>query len=214
MAVKFKYKKSLYTKQAIKDSGIMTQDEMREEYIRLARYKNARIERLQNRFPRADILKNEDKALSWKEILDKNGRPNMTKLSYEMSSAYRFLNRKNTTITGYTRQLKKAMNSFNKLFPEDENPINENNIFDLFDFLDDYRTRHNTQKIPDSDQIIDIFAQNVEVLNMDWESLKADIDYWREHYDDMYMLKPIESDKPVSSSEYREQLEEKLHNRK
>lgn len=213
MAVNFKYKKSLYTKQAIKDSGIMSQEEMRDEYSRLARYKNARIERLKSAFPRAELLKEVDKAPKWSELLDKNGNPNMTKLSYEMSDAYRFLKRKNTTVTGYSRQLNKAIKSFNKLFPEDENPINKSNIFDLFDFLDDYRTRHNTQKIPDSDQIIDIFAQNTETLKMDWESLKEDIDYWREHYNDMDMLEPIESENPVSSSEYREQLEKKLHNR-
>lgn len=203
MAVNFKYKKSLYTKQAIKDSGIMSQEEMRDEYSRLARLKNARITRLKTAFPEAEVLQEVDRAPKWKDLLDKNGNPNMTKLSYEMSDAYRFLNKRTTTVTGYRGQVAKSIKSFNKLFPD--NPINEDNIHELYGFLKDYRQKYNVQKIPDSEEVIDVFAE-AERLGMDSKTLLKDIEYWKEHYDEMTELEPIESENPVSSSEYKKQL--------
>ena len=205
MAVKFKYKKSLYTTQAIKNSGIEKQEDFAKEFDRLARYTNARIDRLKAKYPRAEMLKNVDRSPMWKDILDERGIPNMTTASYVMSSNYKFLNKKVSTIRGYEHQLKKSIRSFNKLFPKDENPINENNIFDLFDFLEDYRQKYNMQKIPDSEEVIDVFAE-AERLYMDSKSLLKDIEFWKEHYDEMTELEPIESENPVNSSEYKEQL--------
>ena len=208
MAVRFKYKKTLYTKQAIKDSGIMSQEQLRDEYSRLARLKNSRLTRLERAFPRADILKESDRAPKWGELLDKNGNPNMTKLSNEMSQAYKFLTKDTTTVSGYRRQLKRSIKSFNKLFDKGEKPINEENIFDLYDFLEDYRQRSNSQRIPDSDRVIDIFAE-AERLNISSESLKENVNYWREHYSEMKNLDPINSDNPVSSNAYKELLQRK-----
>lgn len=210
MAVRFKYKKSLYTKQGIKDSGVWRQEDLKEEYTRLARLKNSRITRIRERFPRAKMNRGTDTnpfgvdyAPKWKDMLDKNGNPNMTKVSYELNDAYRFLKRNDTTITGMSKRVRKSIKSFNKIL--DGNPINEENIWDLFDFLDDYRTKYNTQIIPNSDQVIDIFAES-ERLNIDTQSLLKDIDFWREHYNDMKDFEPIENGNPVSSDEYREKL--------
>ena len=205
MAVKFKYKKSLYTAQGIKNSGIETQKEFAKEFDRLARYTNARIDRLKAKYPRAEMLKNVDRSPMWKDIVDERGIPNMTKAAYSMSSNYRFLNKDVSTIKGYEHQLKTSIKSFNKLFPEGENPINMGNIFDLYDFLDDYRQKYNVQKIPDSDEVIDIYVE-AERLGMDSKALLKDIDYWKEHYDEMTELEPIESENPVNSSVYKQKL--------
>lgn len=211
MAVNFKYKKSLYTKQGIKDSGIWKQEQLKNETNRLSRLYNARIERLQARYPRLKMFKGDDgfpfgiqKAPNWEQMLDKNGNPNMTKVSYELNTMYRFLKRNDTTITGMSKRIKKSIKSFNKLL--DGNPINEENIWDLYDFLDDYRTKFNTQIIPNSDQVIDIFAES-ERLSIDTESLLKDIEYWQEHYEEMKDLTPIDSQRNSSSEDYKALLE-------
>lgn len=217
MAVNFKYKKSLYTKQAIKDSGILTTDQMEAEYTRLARYKNARIDRLKSRYERAQILKETDKAPEWKDLLDKNGNVNMTKLSYEMSDAYRFLKKNITTVKGFSKQLRKSINSFNDLFnppntkkKDRYEPFNESNIWDLYDFLDDYRHKYNVQKIPDSDEIIDIFNEGVVKQTIDIESLKQDLFNYLDTTDNgtvqKYLNELENKERSFSSDDYREKL--------
>lgn len=217
MAVQFKYKKSLYTKQAIKDSGILTTDQMEAEYSRLARYKNARIDRLKSRYERAEILKETDYAPKWKDLLDKNGNVNMTKLSYEMSDAYRFLKKDITTVKGFSRQLKRSINSFNDLFnppntkkKDRYEPFNESNIWDLYDFLDDYRNKYDVQKIPDSDQVIDIFNEGTEKQTIKIESLKQDLfnylDTNKEGTVQKYLNELKNKERPFSADDYREEL--------
>lgn len=217
MAVQFKYKKSLYTKQAIKDSGILTTDQMEAEYKRLARYKNARIDRLESKYPRAEILKETDRAPKWGELLDKNGNVNMTKLSYEMNDAYRFLKKNITTVKGFSKQLKKSINSFNNLFNDSDTkkkdryePFNESNIWDLFDFLDDYRNKYNVQKIPDSDQLIDIVNEGSVRQEIDIESLKQDLfnylDTNKSGNVSKYLNELKNNERPFGAEDYRKEL--------
>ena len=201
MAVNFRYKKSLYTKQAIKDSNILSTEELEAEYSRLARLRNARITRLEKKFPRANI--EFEKAPKLSSLMDKNGDLNMTKFSSALSETYKFLNKKTTTVTGYRKQMERSIKSFNKLF--DEDIINEENIQELYDFLEDYRQKYNVQKIPDSDRLLDTYAEAVR-LNIDPQSLLKDIEYWKSHYNEMKNLEPLSEDEPVSSSDYAELL--------
>lgn len=204
MAVKFKYKKSLYTKQGIKDSGIWKQEQLKDEVNRLARYKNARLERLQDRFPRSRILKETDKAKSWSELLDEHGNPNMTQVSAELNSSYRFLKSDTTTVKKFERQLDKSIRSFNKLLKTDA--FNRENVWDLFDFLDDYRTMYQVQEIPDSDRVLNAFEEAVINKGMSAESLLENIDTWKKHYEDLRKIDKIKSDRPISSEEYESLL--------
>lgn len=201
MAIKFPYKKSLYTKQAIKDSGILSTEELESEYSRLTRLRNARITRLEKKFPNMNI--EYERAPKLSSLVDKEGNLKMTQFSSALSETYKFLNKKTTTVTGFRRQVERSIKSFNKMF--DSDIINEDNIQDLYDFLEDYRNKYNVQKIPDSDRLLDTYAEAVR-LNIDPQSLLKDIDYWKSHYNEMKNLDAMDSDEPVDSSEYAELL--------
>lgn len=201
MAIKFPYKKNLYTKQAIKDSGILSTEQLESEYSRLARLRNARITRLEKKFPNMDI--EYERAPKLSSLVDEEGNLKMNQFSSALSETYKFLNKKTTTVTGYRRQVERSIKSFNKMF--DSDIINEDNIQDLYDFLEDYRNKYNVQKIPDSDRLLDTYAEAVR-LNIDPQSLLKDIDYWKSHYNEMKNLDAIDSDEPVDSSEYAELL--------
>lgn len=201
MAIKFPYKKSLYTKQAIKDSGILSTEQLESEYSRLARLRNARITRLEKKFPNMDI--EYERAPKLSSLVDEEGNLKMSQFSSALSETYKFLNKKTTTVTGFRRQVERSIKSFNKMF--DSDIINEDNIQDLYDFLEDYRNKYNVQKIPDSDRLLDTYAEAVR-LNIDPQSLLKDIDYWKSHYNEMKNLDPMDSDEPVDSSEYAELL--------
>ena len=201
MAIKFPYKKSLYTKQAIKDSGILSTEELEAEYSRLARLRNARITRLEKKFPNMDI--EYERAPKLSSLVDEEGNLKMSQFSSALSESYKFLNKKTTTVTGFRRQVERSIKSFNKMF--DSDIINEENIQDLYDFLEDYRNKYNVQKIPDSDRLLDTYAEAVR-LNIDPQSLLKDIDYWKSHYNEMKNLDAMDSDEPVDSSEYAELL--------
>ena len=201
MAIKFAYKKSLYTKQAIKDSGILSTEQLESEYSRLARLRNARITRLEKKFPNMDI--EYERAPKLSSLVDEEGNLKMTQFSSALSETYKFLNKKTTTVTGFRKQVERSIKSFNKMF--DSDIINEENIQDLYDFLEDYRNKYNVQKIPDSDRLLDTYAEAVR-LNIDPQSLLKDIDYWKSHYNEMKNLDAMDSDEPVDSSEYAELL--------
>lgn len=201
MAIKFPYKKSLYTKQAIKDSGILSTEQLEAEYSRLSRLRNARITRLEKNFPNMKI--EYERAPKLSSLVDEEGNLKMGQFSSALSETYKFLNKKTTTVTGYRRQVKRSIKSFNKMF--DKDIINEDNIQALYDFLEDYRNKYNVQKIPDSDRLLDTYAEAVR-LNIDPKSLLKDIDYWKSHYNEMKSLDAMDSDEPVDSSEYAELL--------
>lgn len=201
MAINFAYKKSLYTKQAIKDSGILSTEQLESEYSRLARLRNARITRLDKKFPNMDI--EYERAPKLSSLVDEEGNLKMSQFSSALSETYKFLNKKTTTVTGFRKQVERSIKSFNKMF--DSDIINEENIQDLYDFLEDYRNKYNVQKIPDSDRLLDTYAEAVR-LNIDPQSLLKDIDYWKSHYNEMKNLDAMDSDEPVDSSEYAELL--------
>lgn len=195
-----------FTKQAIKEGSLSAEDEIA-YYNRFRRIKNARITRLEKAFPRAEVLKNVERAPKVEELMVGN-ELDRTAFSNEFAEAYKFGKRGTTTITGYRRQLKRSIRTFNELVKDKKKGkvFNEENIFDLYDFLEDYRDKNNVQKIPDSDRIIDIYAEGVERLSIDPESLLEDVDYWREHYKEMGKLQPPEDSEPVDSDYYKNQL--------
>ena len=197
------YPKEYLTKQAIKDSDVMSMQEKKDLYVKMSRMKNRRITMLEQKFDRAQTLLKTDRAPSFKSFLDKGGNVDMNKFSSELSETATFLNRDNTTISGFRKQLKSSIDSFNRLF--EDNPINEENIFDLYDFLEDYRQKYKVQDIPDSDEVIDVWVE-AQRLNISSKSLLKDIDYWSEHYEDMQDLEPVKSQNPVSSNVYKRKL--------
>ena len=191
-----------FTKQAIKE-GSFSSEELKEQYTRFARIKNARITRLEKAYSRAEVLEGVNRAPKYKELLTESGEVDISRLSSELAESYKFDKRETTTVTGYRRQVKRSIKSFNKLF--DEDIINEENIFDLYDFLKDYRNKNNVQKIPDSDRLLDVYAESIR-LRISPKSLLKDIDYWQEHLSEMEDLEPAEDGDMVNSSYYRSQM--------
>ena len=212
MAVKFKVGRQYQTKQAIKEGGHLGTEDLIKEYSRLGRLTNARISRLEKKYPRADVLEDMERIPNVKEFLDDKGNiVDWSGFSSAMSSEYRFLRKNTTTIKGFEKQLKRSIDTFNGLyFGRDEETgrplgkyFNKENIFDLYDFLKDYRDMNDIQKIPDSDRFTDAYVEGVR-LNMSFDSLLKDIDFWQEHLGEMRSLEP--SDEVVDSAYYKAQL--------
>ena len=212
MAINFPYKKSLYTKQAIKDSGILSTEELEAEYSRLARLRNARITRLEKNF--LNMKFEYERAPKLSSLVDEEGNLKMNQFSSALSETYKFLNKKTTTVTGYRRQLKRSIKSFNKMF--DKDIINEDNIQDLYDFLEDYRNKYNIQKIPDSDRLLDVYGESLRI-GMSGESLLKNIENWESQgkdlskiYKEMKALQPYTEGEELDSEKYLELLRSKL----
>lgn len=212
MAINFPYKKSLYTKQAIKDSGILSTEQLEAEYSRLSRLRNARITRLEKNFPNMKI--EYERAPKLSSLVDEEGNLKMSQFSSALSETYKFLNKKTTTVTGYRRQVKRSIKSFNKMF--DKDIINEDNIQALYDFLEDYRNKYNVQKIPDSDRLLDVYGESLRI-GMSGESLLKNIENWESQgkdlskiYKEMKALQPYTEGEALDSEKYLELLRSKL----
>ena len=191
-----------YTKQAIKEGTIT--EEMEKEYSARARTLNARITRLEKAFPRADVLEDVQRAPKLSELKTETGELDISKFSSAYSDVYKYLNRESTKVTGYRRQMKLSIETFNSKL--DKPVINEENIFDLYDFLKDYRQKFNVQKIPNSDQVIDVYAESIR-LNIDPESLLRDMEFWESHFDEMQDLEPEDNGEMVNSAFYKDLIE-------
>lgn len=176
----FRFKENEYKKQIIKDGGTRTPEEHLQETKRLLKAEKNRFYRVEKAFGKR-ATKYWDKPANISDIVDRRGNIDMSKLSSAETEAYRFLKRSTSTVSGYRKQMQASIDTFNNLLSEDkENPvhiINEKNIFDLYDFLEDYRNKNNIQKIPDSDRVIDIFAESVK-NEMSLEALQANMDAW------------------------------------
>ena len=147
-----------------------------------------------------------------KNFLDEKGNiADMSGFSSSMASSYKFLRRNYTTIKGFEKQLRNAINSFNILYyGKDEETgrpkgryFNKNNIFDLFDFLKDYRDKNKNQVQLDSDQLTDTFVGG-DMVNMALDSLLENIDYWSEHADDLKLIEP--EDEPHDSDYFKQKI--------
>ena len=212
MAVKFKVRREYQTKQAIKEGGHLGTEDLVKEYSRLGRLTNARIDRLKAKYPRAESLREMEKIPDVKNFLDEKGNiADMSGFSSSMASSYKFLRRNYTTIKGFEKQLRNAINSFNILYyGKDEETgrpkgryFNKNNIFDLFDFLKDYRDKNKNQVQLDSDQLTDTFVGG-DMVNMALDSLLENIDYWSEHADDLKLIEP--EDEPHDSDYFKQKI--------
>lgn len=212
MAVTFKYKPNWYQKQVVKDSGVMTTEELIAESKRMDRYLQARYRRLESRYPRA--TKHWEKPEVTGEFVDEQGNiTDMSKFSSAYTEKYRQLKRKTTTVKGYTKSLRRSIRTFNELLSEDKKHptkiFNEENIFDLFDFLEDYRNTHSNQKTLDSERIVDMMSEAIR-LDMDVETLLKNISSWEEkNWTNQQMLDELRKWEPedvASSTDYEELL--------
>ena len=214
MAVKFKVSRQYQTKQAIKEGGRLGTEDLIKEYSRLGRLTNARIDRLEKRYPRAVSLEDMERIPNINEFLDDKGNIiDWSGFSSAMASEYKFLRKNTTTIKGFEKQLKSSINTFNGLlFGTDEKTgkpkgtyFNKENIFDLYDFLKDYRQKYKVQKIPNSDQVVDVYAESIR-LNINLDSLLEDMDFWEKNFDKMQKLEPEDSGKMVNSAFYKSSI--------
>ena len=213
-----KQKRYAYQKQAIKDGGSFTTEELLQETQRLGRLMNRRLERLERRYPRAEVLEDYKKAPDVSTFVNDRGEVNMSKISSQLQEEYRFLSRKTTTITGYERQLKRSISSFNKLFaPKDAEGnivgkipkyFNKENIFDLFDFLRDYRKKNENQIQRPSEEILDAIDE-AERIHMDINSLLKNMSFWHEHLEDMKNFETPEGDGVFDSDYFKDLLRNK-----
>lgn len=207
------YPDDFYNTQNLKDKDLMTDREFIKEYNRQAKEMNRRLDRLEKNFPRSKIVKEHEKAPDIDSFMQ-NGRLNRSKASMQLNEAYKFNKSETTMMKGFRKQLRQSVESFNRTFSEkDEDgnvikksrPFTSKNIWDLYDFLDEYQEMNKNQIMPSSDEVVDIFVE-ARRLNMDMKSLAKNMDYWKNHYEDMQKLTPIESTRPVSSSEYEKLL--------
>ena len=205
-----KYGAEFYTTQAIKSYDKPTKEQI-DEYKRLGKEMNKRLDALERNFSRSHLLKENEKAPDISTFYDKNGRFNQSDFAKQFNSVYKFVSHPWTTMKGFRKQLSESVKSINELFryrsKQDPNKwitprvVTSKTIWNLYDFLDEYYQEHKEQKVPKSEEVVDIYVEAVR-LNMDLKSLAKNMDYWKEHYQEMQKLQPIESKKPVSSDEY------------
>lgn len=216
MAVKPLYEKEFYHTQVIKDTDQPLNKQI-EEYIRLSKEKNRRLDNIEKHFGRSKLLTENSKAPDVTSFYDKNGNFDKSSFAKEFNATYKFVSHPWTSMKGFRTQLSESIKSLNKLFQYYDKKqgrtvtpriFTKKNVWNLYDFLDEYYQSHKEQKIPASDEVVDIYVEAVR-LNMDLDSLSKNMDYWKTHYEEMKNLKPIESSTPISSNEY----EELLHNR-
>ena len=180
------YPEEYYTKQVIKDSNVWTQDEFKKEYIYLSKRVNRALNNIERKYPRADTLTEQERMPRYSTLL-KNGELDISKASSIMSEGHKFLTHEISTIKGFEKVLKNSINSFNDLFKylDKEKGIyvtpeifNKENVWDLFDFLKDYRHKYDVQEIPDSDQVVDAYYSAVQ-RGMSMENLLKNIDNYK-----------------------------------
>lgn len=210
------YPKEYYTTQALKDSDTMGGLGSKiQEYKRFQKEMNRRMDILRKNYgDRPSFVKDYEKAPDVSTFIDKNGKFNESDFAKTFNSTYKYVMNPWTEYRGFVHQLKESKASLNRLFKYKSKRTGKEvipkiftnkNIWDLYDFLDEYYQNHKEQKIPASDEIVDIYVEAVR-LNMNLKSLAENMDYWKNHYEDMQKLTPIESTRPVSSSEYEKLL--------
>lgn len=212
--MKYKYDdKDLYRKQILKeDKDYWSDRDLLKEATKLANEKNRRLDRLERNFSRSQILKENTKSPSPESFI-KNGKLDRSAISSQITEDYRFVKNPATTMKGFRKQLASSVRSFNeKLRYQNEDgdwvtprAITSKNVWELYDFLDEYREYWKNQEIPASDEVIDIYVE-ARRLNMDTKSLIKNIDFWRQHKEKMEEFTPVKSGKPVPSSEYEKLL--------
>ena len=180
------YPEDYYTKQVIKDSGVWNESDFSKEYLYLSRRVNRAIANLERKYPRADTLTEQDRMPSLKSLY-KNGELDWTRASNEMSAGFKFLRSEISTIKGFEKQLSLAIRSFNETLKEKDpktgkyvvhRVFNKENVWDLFDFLKDYRKKYQEQKIPSSNQVIDAYYSSIK-NNISKENLLNNIESYK-----------------------------------
>lgn len=178
---------SYYTKQVIKDGGVWDEEEFGKEYLYLSKRVNRALAILERKYPRAETLTEQERMPSLSSLY-KNGQLDWTEASNIVSQSYRFLKSDISTIKGFEKQLSRAIRSFNyrlrEIDPKTGKEVvhrvfNKSNVWDLFDFLKDYRQKYKEQKIPASDQVIDAYYSAVQ-NNISKENLLNNIESYKE----------------------------------
>lgn len=207
------YPEEYFAKMNIKDEDLWSDKALEKEYKRQAKEFNKRLDRIEKNYPRAQTLKEHDRAPEFEEFkhgkgIDRSG------ISSQLNEMYKFNKSDTTLMKGFRQQLRRSIESFNRTFsPKDEEgniirsrrPFNSKNIWDLYDFLDEYAEMNKEQIMPKSDEVVDIFVE-ARRLNMDFKSLAKNMNYWKDHFQEMQELEPVRSDRPIPSSEYEKLL--------
>lgn len=208
--------KELYRKQILKeDKDLWSDKDLVKEAVKQSNEMNRRLARIEKNYPRSDLIKTYKKQPDPSDYV-KDGKVDRSAVSNILAEAYRFNKNPTTTMKGFRKQLSASVKSFNKQMQEldDEGNLKtpriftSKNIWDLYDFLDDYREYWKNQEIPASDEVVDIFVQ-AKRLNMKMDSVIENMNTWRKNKEKMKDFTPIESDKPVPSSEYEKLLSSK-----
>lgn len=207
------FPEEFFAKMNIKDKDLWSDKTLEKEYNRQAKEYNKRLSRIEKNYPRAKTLEEHEKAPSFEEF-KKGEELDRTSLSSQLNEMYKFNKTDSTLMKGFRKQLKLSIASFNRTFsPKDEEgnvvesrrPFNSKNIWDLYDFLDEYSEMNKEQIMPKSEEVVDIFVE-ARRLNMDLKSLAKNMNYWKDHFQEMQELEPVRSDSPVPSSEYEKLL--------
>ena len=215
--MKYKYDdKDLYRKQILKeDTDLWSDKDLLKEAVKQANEMNRRLSRIEKNFPRSEIVKNTKRQPDPNDYV-KDGKVDRSALSNILNEAYRFNKNPTTLMKGFRKQLASSVKNFNaKLRYQNEEgewvtprTITSKNVWDLYDFLDEYREYWKNQEIPASDEVVDIFVESRR-LHMAQSSLIRNMNFWRQHRDEMEELTPVKGSQPIPSSIYENMLQRK-----
>lgn len=153
-----------------------TTAELRREYSKLAYKARQRLGNIASRFgQKAEVVQRHAGDFGTLKSL---GTVNRTQLSQEIAATRRFLASGSSRVSEYAQVRQNAIESFQRSGYEF---VNEENLDDLYQFLEDARARH-LGSIYGSDQLIETF-ERAQKRGLSSEQLLGNIEYWAEHPD-------------------------------
>lgn len=148
--------------------------ELRREYSKLAYTARQRISKLEAAFgPKAEILQRRSGDFGTLRSL---GNVNRTQIAQEIADVRKFLASGSSRVREYRQIRENIIESFQR---SGYDFVNEQNLDDLYQFLEDARAR-NIAALYGSDQLIETWNR-AQKRGLTEEQLLGNIEYWAEH---------------------------------
>ena len=155
-------------------SSSATTKQLRREYSKLAYKARQRLGAIEKTYgPKAEVVQRRSGDF---KPLSQLGKINRTQLAQELADTRRFLASDSSRVKEYGQVRQNAVESFHRAGYEF---VNEENLDDLYQFLEDARARH-LGSIYGSDQLIEVF-ERAQKRGMSSEQLLGNIEYWAEN---------------------------------
>lgn len=189
----------IYDKQVIPLA--FTLDEAKAEYARLAKVANRRLAAI-----RRDPYFGSSKAGKHAEFRASiSNYGDIQQAAKALTNVAMFLQKKTSSLTGLREEEKRQLETLrNKRVGYEF--LNENNIREFREFWEEVR-HHYTNKDFDSPRVVQLYRE-AKKKRIDPVDLAADFDYWKQHIDDIDVMK--RSTRRMTSEEAKERLEKAL----